>query len=146
MGKITTVRGCIFCYLGNASAPGFSERGAKNLRVLDQLPAQDKYPQLSRNMFAVTSSSYDVTPFYKLQLIHFAASMKYLDEAWEVWLTKLEALFAQLDFERAEVRLELEWPPKDSTQTVFDYAWKRRPGTPRAEWVFEGGPRAFPRA
>ncbi len=81
MGKVCTIHGCIF-----------GSNIKENIDVIESLPEDDEWPRLTRNMFSITSTDYDVPGFYKVQMIHFGASIKYLDEDWDELLEKFEYL------------------------------------------------------
>ena len=155
MGKITTIHGCIF---GNPGSMNRSDRFLRivgaNARAIDQLPATDEYPPLTRNMFSITASDYTQPGFYKYQMIHFAASLKYIDEAWEEWLRKLEALLRVMYWKKVNLKLELEWPPDGFDERSYEYTWLptdvalnacfgSESPLPIDAWVFSGGPRSF---
>jgi hypothetical protein len=120
MSVVSTVHGCIFAYVKMDLE--------QNQRVIEGLPAEDFYPQLTRNMFSVTATDPAQPGLYKVQAIPFGASFKFFPDYWDVWLRKFERLLRRLAWDRAELRLRIE-------NEVFDYTWTER--------GFEGGPREF---
>lgn len=130
MGTIATIYGCIFCYGG----PRREELARTNEEALRSLPEEDRYPPLTRNMFALTATDYPQPGFYKYQMIHFGASLKEDGEEWDVWLKKFERLLARLEWDKAELHLSLE------VRGRFDYTWIKPPDQ---AVQFSGGPRYF---
>jgi hypothetical protein len=107
-----------------------------NETVLFSLPDEDAWPFLSRSMFAITP----VAQSYDCRLIHFAASMKGIEEAWPEWLGKFEALLRRMSWVSAAVYL--------STENFGDhrYWWAATdpmPGGPVTLWDTGGGPRNY---
>ena len=96
-----------------------------NEEVLSALPAEDDddWPPLSRSMFAYAPAQ---TPLitYRRRIIHFAASLKQLDEELRDWLDKFELLLKDLYWERAVVHFEAAY--------MGDYRFEWRPP---GEWV-----------
>ena len=135
MGKVCTVHGCIF---GNA-------RG--NINTIETLPADDDWPRLTRNMFSITSTDYDRPGFYKIQMIHFGASIKYLDEDWHEWLEKFESLLERLSWSEVFMLLTMDWPSDGFKEKRYEYKWEHKwenSGSSKIRnWNFDGGPRIF---
>ncbi|MEM6274378.1 MAG: hypothetical protein AAF735_03965 [Myxococcota bacterium] len=80
----------------------------RNAQILSALPHEDTWPPLARGMFSFPSwSSLEGT--HRAQVISIAASMKNI-ELGDVgsWVTKLEALLAQLYWLQARVHLLTE--------------------------------------
>lgn len=155
VGKITTIHGCIFGNPGSKNrGERFSRLTRENARGLDLLSTADEFPPLTRNMFSITASDYAEPGFYKYQMIPFAASLKYIDESWEEWLLKLEALLRRMFWAKVNLKLELEWPADGLAERSYDYLWSPTEAalracfasespSPIADWVFSGGPRSF---
>jgi hypothetical protein len=132
MGKICTVSGCI---IGN--------NVGKNVDLVRNLPLDDNWPKLTKNMFSISSTDYDTPGFYKVQMIHFGASIKYLDENWAEWLEKFESLLEGLSWRRAYAILTLEWPANGYDSRQYNYQWRYINSSIPRNWEFEGGPRVF---
>jgi hypothetical protein len=139
MGSITTIHGCIFCYLG----PTKREQGAAgvNRTAIRTLPEDDHYPKLTRNMFGITAMDYPEPGLYKYQMIHFGASMKDGAEFWDIWLRKFERLLGRMFWDKAELRLDLGGQIAGHDQEQFDYIWEK--SAEGGEIQFGGGPRWF---
>lgn len=130
MGKICTVSGCIF---GN--------NVDRNKHVIKKLlPLDDDWPKLTKNMFSISSTNYETPGFYKVEMIHFGASIKYLDEAW---LTKFETLLEKLSWKEAYALLTVEWPAEGYDDKRYSYRWVHNDSSLPSDWGFEGGPRVF---
>lgn len=109
-----------------------------NLRVISELPDEDEWPPLVRDMFAVTPDSVS----YRSRSIFFAAEIKGLDESWPEWLTKFEALLRRMQWNSVTLHLETEY------HGDHDYWWVANnpvEGKPVAFWDSGGGPRKFER-
>ncbi len=127
MGMIGTAYGCIFCPVGGESHPAFRSRVEQNQEAVRALPKTDRYPPLTRNMFAITAAAYPGPGLYKIQMVHFGLSLKDAQEEWDVWLRKLEQLLGSMYWERAELRLELDGPIGEPSQSRFDFRWEATP-------------------
>ncbi len=136
MGHQRLVHGVIEVF---PSAPKRPEADARTLAALAALPDKDEGPFLVRSMVNATLNEH-VSVAYGLRPIHFAASLKTVEWAWEEWLAKFERLLSTLDGLTAMVHLETELVGRHV------YEWRRRQsnqGSWPAAWDFEGGPRAF---
>ncbi|BCL81747.1 hypothetical protein ccbrp13_42120 [Ktedonobacteria bacterium brp13] len=123
-----------------------TEKVHHNLQALSALPEDDDtWPFLSRSMFSSSTNSIQTT--YKSQIIHFGASFKQIEWAWEEWLTKFEALLSTMYWDEVRVHLISEM-----FTSSFDYTWEddskekaiypNHPD-PVAHWRFSGEPRTF---
>jgi hypothetical protein len=89
-----------------------------NDEKLQMLPLEDKWPPVSRHMFACPPLDASMINF-RTRLIHFAASLKEVDFELRDWLDKFEALLRQLYWEKAVVHFDgayigaqkFEWRP-----------------------------------
>ena len=100
-GKIVGSR---FNYGGNTNLNNDPQLYSKlNRLVIDQLPATDEYPQLTREMFNLPSLS-----SYKNQILVFGASFKNLEGEWVDWVVKFENLLRKLYWDEAVVHLDME--------------------------------------
>lgn len=123
-----------------------TEKVRHNLQALSALPEEDDmWPFLSRSMFSSSTNSIQTT--YKSQIIHFGASFKQIEGAWEEWLTKFEALLRHMYWDEVHLHLVAEGLNFSS----IHYIWKVEeekaisPDHPHpvARWTFSGGPRTF---
>jgi hypothetical protein len=139
MGLITTIHGCIFCYLGPIRME--EEAARLNHEATQALPEDDHYPKLTRNMFAITAMDYPEPGLYKYQMIHFGASMKDGGEVWDIWLRKFERLLGRMAWDKAELRLDVGGRIAGHDQEQFDFTWEKSDAG--GEVQFSGGPRWF---
>ena len=117
-----------------------------NEKVIQELPDADEWPFIVKSMFSVTPSDL-VTVSYNCQFIHFGASYKEVESAWEEWLEKFEMLLSKLFWMSAQVHLQTELVGS------YVYAWEatkdglsginNEPPQPVSHWEFEGEPRKF---
>lgn len=118
-----------------------------NRSVLGNLPEDDDYPYLVKEMFSISESNV-VSLRYCFQIIHFGASYKNIDEDWETWLVKFETLLSKLYWGRAVVHLDAEMIGK------YRYEWLAQKAAasfnsegilsePNYSWEFTGEPRSF---
>jgi hypothetical protein len=123
-----------------------TEKVHQNLQAISALPEEDTWPFLSRSMFSSSTNSIQTT--YKSQIIHFGASFKQIEWAWEEWLTKFEALLRKMYWDEVHLHLLSEawnassvhyvWKDEDEEKAIYpDHA------DPVARWTFSGGPRTF---
>lgn len=122
------------------------EKVHQNLQAISALPEEDTWPFLSRSMFSSSRNSIQTT--YKSQIIHFGASFKEIEWAWEEWLMKFEALLRKMYWDEVHLHLISEaW-----NASSFHYIWKDDDekaiypdhADPVDRWTFSGGPRTFP--
>lgn len=117
-----------------------------NRQIIAALPEKDRFPYLTRAMFAIPGDEPEQGT-YRSQIIHFAASMKEVEREWKKWLEKFEALLRKLYWFNAKVHLraevigdfEYEWTV-DANQIVHFLQDAPKPPT---NWFFDGGPRSF---
>jgi hypothetical protein len=144
MAATDRIYGAIFCPVRGESNPNHAASVSATLWALERLPLQDDYPQLTRNLFALTSANYRAPGLYKELTIHFGATIKDVANDWDVWLDKLESFLEILKWTDARAYLELENPPDGFQERQFGYRWSvpadASPAT-RDAWRFEGGPR-----
>jgi hypothetical protein len=114
--------------------PGWQDAMRVNESALSSLPQEDVWPFLSHSMFSITPTSQS----YDCQLIHFAASMKGIEEVWSEWLTKFEALLKRMSWIVAGVTLNTEHFGEHFYRWI---ATAPTPGAPVTEWTIAGGPR-----
>lgn len=126
MGNIGTAYGCIFAYVGGQAHPDFRSRTLQNKEAVRALPEGDEYPELTRNMFSITATSYPGPGLYKYQVVHFGLSMKDAHEEWDLWMRKFERLLGRMAWNEAELHLTLE-PRKEQQQARFDFRWEVPP-------------------
>jgi hypothetical protein len=78
-----------------------------NRRTLGQLPECDDWPPLSRGLFAWT----ELDPLrggYRGSVIHFGGRFRSIEQEWEEWLAKYEALLGRFYWESSVVHLDTE--------------------------------------
>ena len=117
-----------------------------NRQVIAALPENDTFPYLTRAMFAIPGEE-PHQGTYRSQIIHFAASMKEVEQHWKEWLEKFEGLLRKLYWFNAVVQLraevlgdvDYEWTV-DANQIVHYLNDNPKPPT---QWFFDGGPRSF---
>lgn len=139
MGAITTIHGCIFCYMGPIRRE--ASAAERNREAIQALPEDDHYPKLTRNMFAITAMDYPEPGLYKYQMIHFGLSMKDGGEVWDVWLKKFERLLGRMEWDKAELRLDVGETFAGHDGSQFDFIWEKPHDG--GEVRFSGGPRWF---
>jgi hypothetical protein len=119
-----TIHGAIFCYQrGRPGSNEFSKAFAKNVAILEELPTSDDWPALTRNMFAVTASSYDEPGFHKSQPIHFAFTTKHFADDWDEWSGKFEGLLYRLSWDKAYVHVSMDWAPEGWASEQWSCVW-----------------------
>lgn len=111
-----------------------------NRDCIANLPANDTWPYLTRDLFAVPAKEHS----YDGQLISFGTAYNGVETNWEAWLSKFEALLRSMYWLEAHVYLQTEiWG-------AYHYVWKSttsveisRDGLelPVQRWTFSGGPR-----
>lgn len=123
----------------NWGRPENFHMGHQNLYVISTLPEEDEWPFLSRGLFSFVR--HEAQGNYKHQMIHFAGSFKQLDEEWEEWLAKFEALLQRMYWDQVHLHLRSE------RYGAHDYLWTSHGGlySPSAgsDWTHVGGPRHF---
>ena len=125
MGHVADVFGYIL---------GRDDFAKENEARIAALPEHDTRPEITRDMFAVPTREHS----YLSQLISFGRSYNGVENHWEAWLTKFEALLRGMYWDEAHVYLKTElWGS-------FHYVWTPKPDTPlpNQEWTFSGGPRS----
>jgi hypothetical protein len=98
-------------YMATSMAP--ATMPTENRASIDALPADDTWPYLTRDLFAVPSQKHS----YYEQLITFGTIYNGVERAWEGWLGKFEALLQTMYWYEARVHLET-----DSWGT-YHYVW-----------------------
>jgi hypothetical protein len=96
---------------GYINGPG--DYADENRASIAALPADDTWPYLTRDLFAVPSQKHS----YYEQLITFGTIYNGVERAWEGWLGKFEALLQTMYWYEARVHLET-----DSWGT-YHYVW-----------------------
>jgi len=111
-----------------------------NDQKLQMLPLEDKWPPVSRHMFACPPWDAPMINF-RTRPIHFAASLKEVDFELRDWLDKFEALLRQLYWEKAVVHFDgayigsqkFEWRP------AIEWVHRLTDGVlePIVDWTFD---------
>ena len=138
MGHEAMVFGCIEGATWH-SGEEYRRLQALNAAVILALPANDEWPFMTRDMFALPAPFPQGT--YRCQVIHFGMSLKddpYDRSVWDTWLGKFEGVIRKLywfsvvayvrtDFEPDRI---YEWSPTDKAvrQMVAE------PHRPITEW------------
>lgn len=148
MSELTTLYGSIEGAFG--STDDWHGLYSKNKEAIDSLPETDDWPPLTRNIFTVPKEPTNANKnpgFYRIQMIHFAASFNNFGDVWDTWLDKFENLLKQLYWHKSHLHLSIE------TYGRYDYHWEVRtedihkfylkPPVSVAKWDFSGGPRNF---
>ncbi|HVL16268.1 MAG TPA: hypothetical protein VM529_27090 [Gemmata sp.] len=78
-----------------------------NRRVLAGLPDSDEWPPLIRGLFAWTEAD-SLRGGYRGSVIHFGGRFKSIEQEWDQWLTKYEAVLRRLYWESSVVHLDTE--------------------------------------
>ncbi len=112
MGMRTIIYGCIETW-----GPGWGwEETAidiHNEAVINSLPLRDKWPPVSREMFAICKNSVPVEgpllAYSDSKIIHFGASLKSVEYEWMEWRVKFEKLLDNLIWCSANVHLDTEY-------------------------------------
>lgn len=137
MGYISIIYGLIEG--PNWRRPDYWQMGHQNLYAISMLPEEDEWPFLSRGLFSFVRHAAQGN--YKRQMIHFGGSFKQLDEEWEEWLAKFEALLQRMYWHRVHLHLRSE------RYGAHDYLWIAHGGwySPSSgeDWTHLGGPRQF---
>ena len=147
MSEESRVYGCIVGVHG--STDDWYGLFPQNLAAVEALPADDAYPPLTREIFAVPMDyARPGSAFYREQVMHFGASFSHLSEFWHIWLEKFEGLLQRLYWSEVRLHLWIELHGEYNYRWVaapgdFMLPWLRSPPEPTAEWAFDGGPRDF---
>lgn len=112
----------VYGYIKGATlrpGPHFFDLHPLNRAVINRLPRGDEWPFLTRSMFAYPGDDAPAGRFRR-QIIHLGASFKQVEEAWEEWLGKFEALLRRLYWWSVTLHLE--------SQQVgnYTYLWAAR--------------------
>lgn len=78
-----------------------------NKITIEQLPVEDEFPQLTRQMFNIPAMDFN-DGLYKNQIVVFGASYKEVENNWYDWIYKFEKLLKNLYWTEAVVHLETE--------------------------------------
>lgn len=135
MGHQTLVYGAIEC-LGHA---GREDADAINRAIIDGLPDDDSWPFIVRSMFAHTHDD-SVNVSYACSVIHFGASYKELDEDWNRWVAKFEAILFRMQAVGAVVHIESE---RFGDHRLRWAAKVTRDDEGAMDWQFIDGPRTL---
>lgn len=117
----------------------FSRNNRRLTKTYSAFQCKSEWPFLSRGLFSFVR--HEAQGNYKHQMIHFAGSFKQLDEEWEEWLAKFEALLQRIYWDQVHLYLRGE------RYGAHDYLWTSHGGlySPSAgsDWTHMGGPRHF---
>lgn len=111
MGMATTLYGCITEY-GVYNELQEKIKRHNNL-VLESLPEFDKWPPLTKQMFAITQDTdFNKTPptyEYWGRTFHFSGQFKSIEYEWGEWKEKFETLLTKLVWKSAFVHFKTEY-------------------------------------
>ena len=143
MSEQGTLFGCIYGG-GPFRPPKYEEYYHHNQRVIAGLPEKINWQEKNlvvRHLFTVPMPDKD--GFYRLQMIHFAASVNHLDLYWENWIVGFENLLKNLFWFETYIYMQAEL-----AQSHTLYHWKadiepmfKTPPETIQTWTFTGGPR-----
>jgi hypothetical protein len=94
-----------------------------NSDIIKSLPAADKWPPLSREMFAICNNYKNHTgPNFEYwgRIIHFGANLKSVEQEWGEWRNKFESLLTRLYFMEARVHVQTEYMRLDTSSWKVD--------------------------
>jgi hypothetical protein len=114
-----------------------------NVRVLQHLPREDKWPALIRPMFGITGPTAREGA-YDHDLVHYGVTLKGMDDADAInWIAKFEALLSRLYWFEAVMHVNWIFGPRtfrwvaDKDQ-VHDVMWNKSRKT-MDRWEFDDG-------
>lgn len=114
MSHETIIYGCI---LAPAIRSHVHAHLLENINIINNLPLEDVYPPLTRNMFHIISNLQDKAQFDS-QLIKIGASIKEFEGTdWEEWLTKFQNLLRKLFWSSVHLQVITELGGS------FEYKW-----------------------
>ncbi|WP_079201591.1 MULTISPECIES: hypothetical protein [Pseudomonas] len=105
MESESIVYGCIRDWPSDSPAQSRLRREI-NHQVLGELPADEAWPFLGREMFAFCQQPEE--GLYQTQVIHFGASYRAVEYEWSLWVERFETLLKRLYWASAVVHLETE--------------------------------------
>lgn len=128
---ITRLYGYIACW-GDVGETPWQQ---VNAEYLARLPEDDRYPVLTREMFACANG------YASTQLISFGRFYCDLESVWQTWKGKFELLLRELTWNEAHVFVETEhkrrfhcfWQRLDEYEGSFGFA-----PTENDAWHYEG--------
>lgn len=116
-----------------------------NRRILAELPQQDAWPPLSRELFAWTALD-PLRGGYRGSVIHFAGRFKSIEQEWGEWLSKYEQLLGRLFWESSVVYLHTELAGDFKFEWCLS-SWASLLSSPpvlATSWEFQGPFRVWP--
>jgi len=109
---------------------------ALNWGAINELPDEGEWPWLIKGMFSQAPDRAS----YRGHLIHFAGSIKGVDEEWAIWLDKFEKLLKKMYWQTVELRLLTEHSGDQVFSWVAEYTGEIEPVK---DWNFFGAHRDF---
>ena len=103
MSHLATIYGVITSAM--AGSDDHSAYHRLNRSTIDELPADDEYPPLTRPMFSITEGT---SLSWQTRAIHFGWTTKNFDSDVADWILKFEHLLMRLYWWEARVQMELE--------------------------------------
>ena len=103
MGHLATIYGVITSAMAGSRNP--QRYHESNAKIIDQLPTEDTYPPLVKNMFAISEGK---MLGWQSRAIHFGWTTKNFEEDAPEWILKFERLLMDLYWWEAKVHMHLE--------------------------------------
>jgi hypothetical protein len=144
MGMATRLYGCIVEY---GSDPAIRAKIYRHNRTaINGLAQVDKWPPLTKNMFAITHNVKEPSPSYDYsgRLIHFGANFKSIEYEWEEWKAKFENLLTRLFWIEADVHFKTEYASIQTFSWYVDLSKWSLPDSKelipiqKQHWIHEG--------
>jgi hypothetical protein len=107
-----------------------------NWSAINELPDEGEWPWLIKGMFSQAPERVS----YRGHLIHFAASIKGVDEEWANWLGKFEMLLKNMYWRTVELRLLTEYSGDHEYSWMAEFTGEIEPVK---KWKFFGECRNF---
>ncbi len=122
MGMATRLYGCIVEY-GLSTEKRSLEVYRHNEQIINNLPEDDEWPPLTKNMFSITQPptvSDGLNYQYSGRIIHFGANFKSIEYEWKEWKDKFEDLLTKLYWLNADVHFKTEYSSIQTFQWDID--------------------------
>jgi hypothetical protein len=107
MSQQSIVYGCIKVALPGKNPEAVRERRAVNRQVLSELPSNEEWPLLPREMFSLPAEALDLDVITS-DVLHFGQAYRGIEHEWDQWLERFETILRQMYWETAVVHLETE--------------------------------------
>lgn len=107
MDNESIVYGCIKDLILDSSDPNKPKRRKHNRDVLLDLPGNDTWSFLTRDMFSIPPDQASGTGYFT-DVIHFGASYRAIEYEWEQWIAGFEGVLKRMYWVSAIVHLQTE--------------------------------------